>query len=54
MFIAVLSVKIKIKTYNQIHKMVIEYWDLIAKDLKLKPISERQLSGRLKKISQHS
>ena len=33
MFIAVLSVKMKIKTYIQIHKMAIEYWDLIAKDL---------------------
>ena len=49
MFIAVLSVKMKIKTYVQIHKMAIEYWDLIAKDLNLKPISERQLRDRLKK-----
>ena len=51
MFIAVLSVKMKIKTYVQIHKMAVEYWDLIAKDLDLKPISERQLRDRLKKIS---
>ena len=36
MFITVLSVKLKIKTYPQIHKIAIEYWDLIAKDLKLK------------------
>ena len=50
MFIAVLSVKMKIKTYVQIHKMATEYWDLIAKDLNLKPISERQLRDRLKKI----
>ena len=50
MFIAVLSVKMKIKTYVQIHKMAMEYWDLIAKDLNLKPISERQLRDRLKKI----
>ena len=49
MFIAVLSVKLKIKTYVQIHKMAIEYWDLIAKDLDLPPISERQLRDRLKK-----
>jgi len=41
MFIAVLSVKMKIKTYVQIHRMVTEYWDLIAKGLNLKPISER-------------
>ncbi len=46
MFIAVLSVKMKIKTYVQIHKMAIEYWDLITKDLSLKPISERQLRDR--------
>lgn len=50
MFIAVLSVKMKIKTYVQIHKMAMDYWDLIAKDLNLKPISERQLRDRLKKI----
>lgn len=50
MFIAVLSVKLKIKTYIQIHKMAMDYWDLIAKDLNLKPISERQLRDRLKKI----
>jgi len=50
MFIAVLSVKMKIKTYVQIHKMAMQYWDLIAKDLNLKPISERQLRDRLKKI----
>jgi len=46
MFLAVLSVKMKIKTYVQIHKMVTEYWDLITKGLNLKPISERQLRDR--------
>ena len=50
MFIAVLAVKMKIKTYVRIHKMAMEYWDPIAKDLNLKPISERQLRDRLKKI----
>jgi hypothetical protein len=50
MFIAVLSVKMKIKTYVQIHKMATQYWDLIAKDLNLRPISERQLRDCLKKI----
>ncbi len=50
MFIAVLSVKLKIKTYIQIHKIAMDYWDPIAKDLNLKPISERQLRDRLKKI----
>lgn len=49
MFIAVLLVKMKIKTYVQSHKMVIYYSDLIAKDLNLKPISERQLRDCLKK-----
>ena len=53
MFIAVLSVKMKIKTYVQIHKMAMDYWDLIAKDLNLEPISERQLRDRLKKIRHH-
>jgi hypothetical protein len=53
MFIAVLSVKLKIKTYVQIHKMVMDYWDEIAQDLDLKPISERQLRDRLKKICHH-
>lgn len=53
MFIAVLSVKLKIKTYVQIHKMAIEYWDLIAKNMNLDPISERQLRDRLKKICHH-
>ena len=52
-FIAVLSVKLKIKTYVQIHKMAVDYWDLIAKDLDLTPISERQLRDRLKKICHH-
>ena len=50
MFIAVLSVKLKIKTYVQIHKAVIKYWEVIAEGLDLSPISERQLRERLKKI----
>ena len=53
MFIVVLSVKLKIKTYVQIHKMVMDYWDEIAQDTGLKPISERQLRDRLKKICHH-
>ena len=53
MFIAVLSVKLKIKSYVQIHRMAMEYWDPIAADLDLKPISERQLRDRLKKICHH-
>jgi hypothetical protein len=50
MFIAILSVKNKLKNYLAIHRMVTEYWDTIAEGLKLKPISERQLRDRLKKI----
>jgi hypothetical protein len=53
MFIAVLSVKMQIKSYVQIHRMALEYWDLISKGLKLPPISERQLRDRLKKICHH-
>ena len=49
MFIAILSVKMKIKTYVQIHKMAVKYWDIIAKGLDLTPISERQLKERLKR-----
>jgi hypothetical protein len=30
MFTAILSVKMKIKTYVQIHKMAVKYWDVIA------------------------
>ena len=50
MFIAILSVKLKIKSYVQIHKMDIQYWPVIAKNMHLTPISERQLRERLKKI----
>ena len=50
MFIAILSVKMKIKSYVQIHKMAVKYWDIIAQGLDLTPISERQLRERLKKI----
>ena len=53
MFIAVLSVKFKLKSYVKIHKMVMQYWDIIAEGLDLNPISERQLRDRLKKICHH-
>jgi hypothetical protein len=43
MFVAILSVKLKIKSYVQIHKMALRYWDIIAEDMDLTPISERQL-----------
>jgi hypothetical protein len=50
MFIAILSVKLKIKSYVQIHKMTVKYWPVIAQGMDLTPISERQLRERLKKI----
>jgi hypothetical protein len=50
MFIAILSVKLKIKTYVQIHKMAVRYWDSIAQGMDLSPISEKQLRDRLNKI----
>ena len=50
MFIAVLSVKCKLKHYVRIHRFVKEYWDTIGEGLNLKMISERQLRDRLKKI----
>jgi hypothetical protein len=50
MFIAVLSVKCKVKSYLGIHRMALRYWDLIVCDLDLEPISESQLRERLKKI----
>ncbi len=50
MFIAVLSVKAKAKTYIGIHKLACKYWAIIAEGNDLPRISERQLRDRLKKI----
>src|SRR5210317_486884 len=50
MFIAILSVKLKVKNYVQIHKMAVKYWDIITQGMDLTPISEKQLRDRLKKI----
>lgn len=50
MFIAVLSVKTKVKTYQGIHRLVVQYWEYLTPDPALPPISESQLRGRLKKI----
>jgi hypothetical protein len=50
MLIAVLSVKCRAKTYLGIHRLTLQYWDVIAEGLNLKPISESQLRERLKKI----
>jgi hypothetical protein len=50
MFIAVLSVKAKVKSYLGIHRLATEYWSLLTPEPNLKPISESQLRDRLKKI----
>jgi hypothetical protein len=49
MFIAILSVKLKFKSYLQIHKMAFRYWSVIAQGMDLTPISKRQLRELLKK-----
>ena len=50
LFIAVLSVKAKVKTYQGIHRLVVQYWTYLTADPALPPISESQLRDRLKKI----
>jgi hypothetical protein len=50
MFVAVLSVKAKVKTYQGIHRLVVQYWSLLTPVPDLLPISESQLRDRLKKI----
>lgn len=50
MFIGVLAVKARVKTYVGIHRLVSEYWDVIGAGMRLSLISERQLRDRLKKI----
>lgn len=50
MFIAVLSVKAKVKRYQGIHRLVVQYWEWLTPDPHLAPISETQLRERLKKI----
>ncbi len=53
MFIAVMSVKCKIKTYQGIHRLALQYWPIITEGMDggVKPISESQLRDRSKKIS---
>ena len=54
MFIAVLSVKAKVKNYLAMHRLAVEYWPILtnrlSKDIRQKPISESNLRLRLKKI----
>lgn len=53
-FIAVLSVKAKARNYLAIHRLALKYWEMLTEGLdgriRNKPISERQLRDRLKKI----
>jgi hypothetical protein len=50
MFMAVLAVKANAKSYLAIHRLAVQYWDIIAERLGLKPIPESTLRTRLKKI----
>lgn len=50
MFISVIAVKNKIKSYVGIHRMTVQYWNEIGKEIVKDPPSERQLRDRLKKI----
>ena len=49
MFIAVVAVKAKAKSYLASHRLAVQYWDIIAESLELKPIAESTLRMRLKK-----
>jgi hypothetical protein len=49
-FIAILSVKLKVKSYVQIHRTVMQYWNQIVAGLDLKIISEQPLPDLLKKL----
>ena len=51
MLIGVVAVKSKEKTYVGIHRLSMRYWkELCGKELRVAPISESRLRGRLKKI----
>ena len=50
LFIAVFSVRCKVKSYQGIHRLVIQIWPVIRPAPDSPPISESQLRDRLKKI----
>lgn len=50
MLISILAVKCQLKSYVRLHAMAVRYWSLIRPNRQIKPISERQLRDRLKKI----
>ncbi|MEW6482708.1 MAG: hypothetical protein AB1397_06915 [bacterium] len=49
MFIALLSVKQKIKSYLELHRFVKDHWDVMGGDLGYKVIPETTMRYRLKK-----
>lgn len=53
MFIAVLAVKAKVKSYKAIYRLAMQYWSIVAQGTgkEKQPISATQLRDRLKKIS---
>lgn len=51
MFMAALAVKAKAKSYLAIHRLALQYWEIIAEGLGLSPIPETTMRYRLKKIS---
>jgi hypothetical protein len=50
MFMAILAVKADARSYLAIHRLAVQYWEIIAEHLDLKPIPESTLRIRLKKI----
>lgn len=50
LFIAVLAVKLKLKTYLAIHRFIVANWKILTPVPNLQPISEPQMRMRLKKI----
>jgi hypothetical protein len=50
MLLAVLAVKLKLKTYLAIHRFAVANWKILTPDPHLPPISEPQMRMRLKKI----
>jgi hypothetical protein len=51
MFIAILASKLGLDNYKAIHAASIYFWNIIAEETDLKPISEQQLRRRLKKFN---
>ncbi len=50
LLIAVLAVKCKVKSYQGIHRLVVQYWSILTPTPDTRPISKSQLWDRIKKI----